>query len=73
MPGTWLFGASWWKFIKALLLYEIVHVSFFSLTGGTEIVNVLGKDKDWYLSSWNKYTDTKSVRSSERFQGRSAS
>ena len=31
MAGMWLFGASWWKFIKALLLYEIVHVhvSFF--------------------------------------------
>ena len=29
MPGTWLFGASWWKLIKALLLYEIAHVSLF--------------------------------------------
>ena len=29
MARTCLFGASWWKFIKALLLYEIVHVSFF--------------------------------------------
>ena len=24
---TWLFGASWWVFIEAFLLYEIVHVS----------------------------------------------
>ena len=29
MPGTRLFGASWWKAIKALLLCEIIHVSFF--------------------------------------------
>ena len=48
------------KFIKTLLLYEIVHVSFFFLTGGTEIVNALGSDKDWCLTSWNNYTDTKS-------------
>ena len=27
MPGTWMFGASWWMFIKVLLLYEVVHVS----------------------------------------------
>ena len=40
MPGTRLFGASWWKIIKALLLYEIVHVSV--LTGAAEIVNVHG-------------------------------
>ena len=60
MAGTGVFGASWWKFIKALLLYEIVHVSSFSLTGGTEIVNAQGSDKDWYLTSWNKYTNTKS-------------
>ena len=48
--------------MKALLLYEIVHVSLFCLflTGGTEIVNAQGSDKDWYLTSWNKYTDTKS-------------
>ena len=36
-----------WKFMKALLLYKIIHVSlFFSLTGGTEIVNAQGSDKD---------------------------
>ena len=29
MSGTWLFGASLWKIVKALLLYEIVHVSLF--------------------------------------------
>ena len=38
MPGTWLFGTSWWKFSKAWLQYEIIHVSFF-LTGGAEVVN----------------------------------
>ena len=30
---------------------------FFPLTGGTEIVNAQGSDKDWYLTSWNKYTN----------------
>ena len=49
MAGTCLFGASWWKFIKALLLYEIVHVSFFFvaffLTGGTRIVNAQGSEQ----------------------------
>ena len=41
---------------------SFIHVSlfFFSLTGVTEIVNAQGSDKDWYLTSWNKYTDTKS-------------
>ena len=60
VAGTWLIGASWWKFMKALFMYEIVHVSlsFFSLTGVTEIVNAQGSL--WYLTSWNKYTDTKS-------------
>ena len=62
MAGTCLFGASRWKFITALLHYEIVHVSFFFffLIGGTEIVNAQGSAKDWYLPSLNKYTDTKS-------------
>ena len=59
MAGTWLFGKSWWKFMKALLLCEKFHVSlFFSLTGRTETVNAQGSDKDWYLASWNKYPDT---------------
>ena len=41
-------------FIKALLLHEIIHISF-SLTGGTEteIVNAQVSDKAWYLTSWN--------------------
>ena len=47
--------------IKSLLPYEIVHVRFF-LTEGTEIVNAQGSDKDWSLTSWNKYTDTESCR-----------
>ena len=42
MPGTRLFGASWWKVIKALLLYEIVHVKFAFLAGAAEIVNAQG-------------------------------
>ena len=33
-------------FIKALLLYEIVHVSLFFLTGANEIVKAQGSDKD---------------------------
>ena len=27
---------------------------FVSLTGGAEIVDAQGSDKDWYLTSWNK-------------------
>ena len=30
------------------------------LRGGTDIVNVQDSDKDWYSTSWNKYTDTES-------------
>ena len=29
ISGTWLFGASWWKVIKALSLYEIVYINLF--------------------------------------------
>ena len=42
MPGTRLFGVSWWKVIKALLLYEIVDVTFVFLTEAAEIVNAQG-------------------------------
>ena len=56
--GTWLLGASWWKFIEALLLYEIVHVICLFLTG-TNIVNAQDSHEGWYLTSWIKYTDTK--------------
>ena len=31
MPKLRLFGAAWLKVIKALLLYEIVHLSLFFL------------------------------------------
>ena len=37
MPGTWLLGASWWKFIKALSLYEICSCKFVFLTWGAVI------------------------------------
>ena len=61
MAVTWLFGASWWKLIKALLLYGIVHVSLlFFLTGGTGIVNARVSDKGWCVTCWNKYIDTTS-------------
>ena len=41
------------------LMYEIVHVGkFVFLTSGAEIVNAQGSDKDCYLTSWIKYTDT---------------
>ena len=49
MPGTRLFGASWLLSIKGLLLYEIVYVSLFFLTGETEIVNAKDSSKDWYI------------------------
>ena len=62
MPGTRLFGASWWKVIKALLLYEIVQVDLFAFfTGPTEILNAQGSPvarTGLWLVSWNKYTDT---------------
>ena len=29
------------------------------LTERAEIVNAQDSDKDWYLTSWNKYTDTR--------------
>ena len=79
MAGTWLYWASWRKFIKTFLLYEIVHVGlyfcWFFLTGVTDIVNPQGSDKDWYLTSWNKYTNKSHVisnhyKSLERFQGK---
>ena len=57
--GTWLLGASWWKFIKALKLCEIVHVICLFLTGGTKIVNAQDSHEDWYLTSWIMHTDTK--------------
>ena len=48
MAETWLFAhKSSWKLC-------------YGMTGETEIVNAQGSDKDWYLTSWNKYTDTKS-------------
>ena len=63
MARTWLFGASWCKFIKDLLLHEIAHVSLFFcffLKEGTEIMNAQSGGKDWYLTSRNKCTDAKS-------------
>ena len=45
--------ASWWKVIKTLLMYGIVQVSLFLLTGRTEIVNAQAAragEKDWYLT-----------------------
>ena len=38
-PGTWLFGSSWRKIIKAFWLHEIFQVSLFLLKGGAQIVN----------------------------------
>ena len=45
-PETRLFGASWWKVIKAFWVYEIVQVSLVLLTGGAKIKNAQGSDKD---------------------------
>ena len=33
------------------------------LTERAEIVNAQDSDKDWYLTSWNKYTDTRVMQS----------
>ena len=61
MLGTWLLGGSRWKFIKALLLKEIVHaILLFFDRRSWNIVNTLGSDKDWYLTRWVKYTGTES-------------
>ena len=46
MPGTGLLGPSSWKVIKALSLYEIVHVIFFFFFDKRSC------NKDWYLTSW---------------------
>ena len=59
MPGMWLFWASWRKVLEAVLLYENVYVSWY-LTRATKTVNIQGSDKDWYLTNWNKYTNTES-------------
>ena len=45
--GTSLFGKSCWKVIEAL-------------TGEAQMVDAQGCDKDWYLTSQTKYTDTES-------------
>ena len=49
MPGTWLFGAWWWNFFAWNGSCKLVF-----LTKGAEIVNALGSDKDWHLTSRNK-------------------
>ena len=48
-------------------------------TGWSEIVNPQSSDKDWYLTSWKKYTDTEQshvisnhCKSLQRFQGMSS-
>ena len=41
-------------------MYETVQVRLFSLTGGAETVNTNGWNKNWYLTSKAKYTDTDS-------------
>ena len=41
---------------------SFIKFVFLSLTEGTEIVNAQGSDGEWYLTSWNKYTDTKSYQ-----------
>ena len=46
ISGTWLFGASWWKVIKALSLYEIVYINLFFF------FDRKSSDEDWYLTSW---------------------
>ena len=40
MSRTWLFGASWWKVIKALPTYKIVHVCFFFFLIGGAVTRI---------------------------------
>ena len=55
MPGTRLFGVSWWKVIKTLLLYEIVDVTFVFLTEAAEIVNAQGSTQTQSHVIFNHY------------------
>ena len=48
----------WSIMVKCYCMKWLIKVCF--LTGGAEIVNVKGSDKDWYLTNRKKYTDTES-------------
>ena len=80
MAGTWLFGASWWKFVKALLLCEIVHVSFFffhrrnwnSECPGKAVAKI-GIWLAGVSTPTQSYVISNHYEISERFQGKSAS
>ena len=79
VPGTWrMFGASWWMFIKSLLVYKIVHVSLFfdSWVWNSEC------PRQWHglvaicLTSWigtpaQSHVISNHFKSLERIQGRS--
>ena len=64
MPEKWLFEVSLWKVTKALILYEIIHVSLFLWLEELKLTKIVkdwqGSDKDWHLTSWTKYNDTES-------------
>ena len=55
--GTWMFGGSWQKFIKALLLHKIVHVSFF-LGKRSWDCECPEQWQEFVFDCWGKYTDT---------------
>ena len=72
--GKWMFGDSWRKFIKALLLHKI---SFFFWARGAEIVNAQGSDRNLYLiAGASTLTQSPAIcnhyKILQKFQGRSA-
>ena len=56
-PGTWLFGASLWDVTVWNCSNKFV---LFFYRRSCEILNTHCYDKDWYLTSWTKNTDTES-------------
>ena len=77
MPETWMFGASWWMFIKTLLLCKIVHVSLFFSTRETSNIECTGQWQGLvYIWNWKgtpkqSHVISDHYKSLERFHGSS--
>ena len=61
---TWLFGALWWKFATAWLLYEVIQVSL--LFWQEEL------SQGWHSALAQGHVISNHYKSLQRFQGRSA-
>ena len=58
MPGTWMSEVWLWKVTKAFNIVWNRSCKFaFWQEKLNEILNAHGCGKDWYLTSWTKYTD----------------